>query len=80
MQGMTRGWADVYDWYLPGQYVEVTGVPDGVYILETLVDPDGLIEESDESNNCGSVYVRLENVDLPSRSAELLGPGPACRK
>ncbi|HEY6547716.1 MAG TPA: lysyl oxidase family protein [Vicinamibacteria bacterium] len=80
VQGMTRGWADVYDWYLPGQYVEVTGVPDGVYILETLVDPDGLIKEADESNNCGSVYVRLKDVDEASRSAELLGPGPACRK
>jgi subtilase family serine protease len=54
-------------------------VPDGVYILETVVDPDGTIIESNESNNCASVYVRLTNVDSPSRTAQLLGPGPACR-
>jgi hypothetical protein len=22
-QGMTEGWADVYDWYLEGQYIEL---------------------------------------------------------
>ena len=79
IQGETRGWADVYEWYLPGQYIEVTGVPDGIYILETIADPDHRIVESNESNNCGSVYVRLKDVDSPARSAELLGPGPACR-
>jgi hypothetical protein len=79
IQGQTRGWADVYEWYLPGQYIEVTGVPDGIYILETLADPDGRVVESNEANNCGSVYVRLKDVDSPARSAELLGPGPACR-
>ena len=62
-----------------GKYVEVTGVPHGIYILETTVDPDQTIIESDESNNCSSVYVRLKNVDSPSREAELLGPGPLSR-
>lgn len=38
-QGMSVGWADVYNWFPPGQYVEVTGVPDGDYILDTTVDP-----------------------------------------
>ena len=38
-QGMSVGWTDEYNWFLPGQYVEVTGVPDGDYILDTTVDP-----------------------------------------
>jgi hypothetical protein len=29
IQGITPGWADVYDWYLPDQFIEVSGVPDG---------------------------------------------------
>jgi hypothetical protein len=36
---MSVGWADTYNWFLPGQYVEVTGVLDGEYILDTTVDP-----------------------------------------
>ena len=28
-QGINNGWADVYDWYIPDQYIEVTGVPNG---------------------------------------------------
>jgi hypothetical protein len=77
VQGTTPGWADVYDWFLPDQYIEVSGVPDGVYVLETIADPDNTILEANESNNCGSVYVRLASVDS-SPTAELLGPGPRC--
>ena len=77
VQGITPGWGDLYDWFLPDQYIEVSGVADGVYILETIADPDNTILEANESNNCGSVYVRLSNV-ASSPKAELLGPGPAC--
>jgi hypothetical protein len=79
VQGITPGWADVYDWFLPDQYIEVSGVPDGTYLLETIADPDNTILEADESNNCGSIYVRLSNVDS-SPTAELLGPGPPCQR
>jgi hypothetical protein len=78
VQGMSAGWADVYDWFLPDQYVEVTGVPDGVYLLETVADPDNAIRERSESNNCGSVYVRLSQMGSASPAAELLGRGPSC--
>jgi Lysyl oxidase len=77
VQGITPGWADLYDWFLPDQYIEVTGMPDGVYLLETIADPDNTILEANESNNCNSVYVRLSNV-ASSPTAELLGPGLAC--
>lgn len=80
IQGLSPGWVDLYQWYLPGQYLEVTGVPDGLYILETQIDPDGEIIESNESNNCGSVRVRLSHMGTPQRKAELLGVGPACSK
>jgi hypothetical protein len=33
-QGINHGWSDVYDWYIPDQYIEVTGVPNGYYRLE----------------------------------------------
>jgi hypothetical protein len=80
IQGITNGWADVYDWFLPDQYIEVTGVPDGVYVLQTVADPDNLLLEANESNNCGSVTIQLSNMTAPRPTAVLLGPGPACLK
>jgi len=77
-QGMAVGWTDEYNWFLPGQYVEVTGIPDGDYILDTTVDPTGRLIESDRTNNCGSVRVRLSQMGTPNPQAELLGPGPVC--
>ena len=77
-QGMSVGWTDEYNWFLPGQYVEVTGVPDGDYILDTTVDPTNHLVESDKTNNCGAVRVRLSHMGTPNAQAELLGPGPAC--
>ena len=78
VQGITNGWADVYDWYLPDQYMEVTGVPDGVYLLQTVVDPDGALVEANESNNCGGVYIRLSNMGSAVPQATLIGPARAC--
>lgn len=77
-QGMSVGWSDEYNWFLPGQYVEVTGVADGDYILDTTVDPTARLVERDKTNNCGSVRVRLSHMGTQNAQAELLGPGPAC--
>jgi hypothetical protein len=77
-QGMSVGWTDEYNWFLPGQYVEVTGVPDGTYILDTTVDPTSRLIESDKTNNCGSVRVRLSGMGTADPQAELLGSGTPC--
>lgn len=79
VQGVSNGWADVYDWYLPDQYIEVTGVADGYYILETIADPDNTLLETDETNNCGSILIRLSNMGTASRTAEIIGDGPPCQ-
>ena len=78
VQGITQGWADVYDWYLPDQYIDVYGVTDGTYLLETLGDPDGLLEEVTRSNNCTTGIIRLSAMLSGAPKAEMLGPGPAC--
>ena len=79
IQGITTGWADTYDWYLPDQYIEVSGLPDGYYILETTVDPDNALVEKDETNNCGSVLIRLTDVGTATQHAEIIRTGPPCR-
>ena len=57
--GISVGWADVYARNLPDQYVDVTGLPPGDYILECEIDPDGLLRELTTDNNTASVPVRL---------------------
>ncbi len=76
--GMTRGWADRYNWYLPDQMIDTFGLPDGTYVLFTTVDPDNKLHEGDEANNCGSVIVRLTDLATDQPHADLLGTGPAC--
>lgn len=78
VQGITRGWGDIYDYYLPDQFIEVSGVPDGNYILETRGDPEGRMTEKSETNNCTSIRIRLQGMATSGRSAQILGPGPAC--
>jgi lysyl oxidase len=50
-QGISPGWADIYLFALPGQELEVTGLPRGHYCLITRADPNGLLDELDEDNN-----------------------------
>ncbi len=72
-QGINNGWADVYDWYIPDQYVEVSGVADGFYRLEFCADPFNEIEEEDESNNCIANHIRLTGLAGPDRRVQVLG-------
>ncbi|HXC49309.1 MAG TPA: lysyl oxidase family protein [Candidatus Limnocylindrales bacterium] len=52
-QGLTAGCSDVYSSGLPCQYIDITdaGLPDGIYKLRVHVNPDGVLSESDQSNN-----------------------------
>lgn len=74
IQGITPGWADVYEWYLPDQYIEVSGVPDGYYILETIADPDNNMLEANENNNRNAVLIRLWDTATNSPQAEIIRP------
>jgi hypothetical protein len=79
VSGITRGWADTYNWFLPDQYIEVSGLPDGHYIIESIADPENGILELDETNNCFGNHIFMKNVDLPSRSVDLLGDAKKCQ-
>jgi subtilase family serine protease len=69
----------VYDWYIPDQYIEVTGVPNGYYRLEFCADPDNSVEEADEDNNCLVNHIRLTGMGTPSKHVEVLGVIDECR-
>jgi len=59
--GISIGWADVYSTGLPGQWIDVTGLPDGEYWLEVIANPYGpeRIQESDYTNNTTRILVDL---------------------
>ena len=59
VQGISVGWYDVYGSYLPGQNIDITDVPDGTYWLESIVDPDDTVLESDETNNATRIKVTI---------------------
>ena len=68
VQGMSVGWGDTYRYYLFGQSIEITGLPDGVYDLEIRIDPRNKIVEKDDSDNVSSV-----RIELAGNSVTLIG-------
>ncbi|MGH7163548.1 MAG: lysyl oxidase family protein, partial [Planctomycetota bacterium] len=47
-QGISSGWGDVYDKSLDGQWVDITDVPAGDYLLVVTVNAEGKIVEADD--------------------------------
>lgn len=58
--GISAGAYDTYRVHLPDQYLEITGVPDGVYVLEIELDPDDNVAESNERDNETCVLIELD--------------------
>ena len=62
-QGIQAGWSDIYGGNLPGQWVDITGLAAGDYILQITFDPANHIAEADESNNVARVQVTIRAKD-----------------
>lgn len=58
-QVINAGFGDHYHALLEDQWIDVTGVPAGDYIVEVTVDPLDLIREADEDNNVGTFAVTI---------------------
>jgi len=58
-QGISPGYGDDYDPGLEGQYVDVTNVPPGRYLLVHRANPERSIEEASYENNAASVLIQL---------------------
>lgn len=65
-QGISPGWVDTYRHHLAGQYVDITGLADGLYALLSIVDPDNRLKESNDDNNAAVVYFRLDGAGVVS--------------
>ena len=60
-QGMSVGWGDTYGWNLPGQEIDITGLPNGDYFLTIDIDPENRIIEQSDDNNDRTITIRITN-------------------
>ena len=62
--GLSIGWADYYGSTLPGQELDIRGLPDGRYCLRNEADPTDRLDEADEGNNGRSTLVRIRGREV----------------
>lgn len=58
-EGISVGYGDDYAPYLEGQYLDVTGLPAGRYVLVHTTNPERELREASYDNNAASVALRL---------------------
>lgn len=54
VDGISPGWSDFYD-----KYLEISGVPDGDYLFDVIVNPTGVFAESTRDDNQIRLAIRL---------------------
>jgi hypothetical protein len=70
LQGITVGWSDLYDARLPGQALELPPrLPDGDYCLRLQADPDGMLRESEESDNGSTARISITGNRVAASAA-----------
>ncbi len=57
--GLSRGWADSYPWNFAWQWIDITGLRQGVYMLRVTVDKANWFTESSDWNNCSWSRIRI---------------------
>jgi Lysyl oxidase len=71
--GLSVGWGDVYPWYLSFQWIDITGLPNGDYIVRVQADPYLYFTESTRANNATWTRIRISSND----QVTVLEQGPA---
>jgi hypothetical protein len=75
-EGISPGYGDDYVPKLEGQYVDVTDVPAGRYLLVHRVNPDRDLRERDYANNAASVLLELRRPRPGLPAVEILARCP----
>jgi hypothetical protein len=59
VMGMTPGWADIYTWDTPDQFIDITTTPDGVYDLAARANPSGALLLEGDPQSCSATRLRI---------------------
>jgi hypothetical protein len=57
--GITPGWADEYSHRVYGQWINITGLRDGIYYMKTTVNPTKIFLETTSRNNVAWKKIRI---------------------
>lgn len=74
--GWSVGWGDEYDQTDNGQPIDLTGVPDGTYILRGLVDPNHVLTESNSGNDETDTELQITGTSVAIISQTQPGQTP----
>jgi hypothetical protein len=77
--GLSHGWADIYNYGLPGQSIDITKVPDGKYRLWAAADQTHWFREKRRDNDITWVDIRLSTGPKHNRTLHLIKTGPPIR-
>jgi hypothetical protein len=75
-EGLSPGWADDYKPSLEGQFLDVTSVPPGRYLLVHRTNVDGRLRESRRDNDSASVLLRLRRPRSAAPEVKVLRTCP----
>jgi lysyl oxidase len=70
--GLSVCWADIYEpiyGFVDGQWIDVTGLPNGDYVLENESNAKRLITEADYTNNSSAALIHIVNRNVTYRGA-----------
>jgi hypothetical protein len=71
--GLSVGWGDIYEWNLAYQWIDITSLPSGDYMVRGRADPKGLFSEADKTNNDTWTKIRIS----PTYQVTVLQQSPA---
>jgi hypothetical protein len=71
--GWSVGWGDEYDETDAGQPIDLTGVPDGDYLLRATVDPEHVLTESSTANDVTDTLLHIAGDSVSVISQSLAG-------
>lgn len=63
-QGLSPGWMDNYQYNIAGQWLDITGLPPGPYLLRSIADPADQLRETDDFNNEGQLVFWMDGAEL----------------
>ena len=62
--GLLPGWADIYEWDRPGNYIDFGLNTDGLYVVRMWADPVKGVAESNERDNTGYTYLEVTGGEV----------------
>lgn len=76
IRGTSIGWFDTYGWNLPGQEIDITGIPAGYYCVIVQADPEDRLDETNEADNNRYFRTYINPAAAPVNSKVTLRPSP----